>query len=63
VVGVNRIGDDGNDIPFCGGTAIINPKGEYVYLSKNNKEEVVTTEIELASLKTFREKFPVLKDV
>lgn len=63
VVGVNRIGTDGNGIPFCGGTAVFDAKGNTLYKAQDNCEEVITTEIDLASLSAFRAKFPVLKDV
>lgn len=63
VVGVNRIGTDGNGIHFCGGTAIFDAKGNTLYQAKDNCQEVVTSEIDFAFLNEFRAKFPVLKDV
>lgn len=62
VAGVNRIGKDGNGLGYCGDTALIDPKGEVVGQTKLNAEDVLTTEISMENLKSFRSRFPVWLD-
>ena len=62
VVGVNRIGKDGNNIPYSGHTAVIDPKGKIISSTKPKEETVETVEINWEELDDFRKKFPVLND-
>ena len=62
VCGVNRIGTDGNDLSYTGGSVLYSPKGKLLASIPENKENTITTEINLTSLQEFREKFPVWKD-
>lgn len=62
VVGVNRVGLDGNGHEYVGQTAIIDSKGEPLYAATYNTEEVMQTTITLQELVAFREKFPVMDD-
>ena len=60
VLGVNRIGKD----PYCeysGGTAIVDPFG-FATSCPDNEETVVTQTLDMKRLKSFRDKFPVLKE-
>lgn len=50
VIGVNRIGEDGNGHAYSGDSAVVNFRGEH------------TTELSLEELNAFREKFPALND-
>lgn len=50
VIGVNRVGEDGNGHAYSGDSAIVNFRGEH------------TTELSLEELNAFREKFPALND-
>ena len=50
VIGVNRIGEDGNGHAYSGDSAIVNFRGEH------------TQELSLEELNAFREKFPALND-
>ena len=60
-VGVNRIGKDGNDVPFHGHSAAIDFKGNVIaHLGQADKIETVT--LEKPPLEAFREKFPVHLD-
>lgn len=61
VVGVNRVGDDGNNIHYSGDSMIIDPLGEVLYQKKND-EDVFTITLEKSHLDTVREKFPFWKD-
>lgn len=62
VVGVNRIGKDGNNIDYCGDSMIVDPKGKIIAQTKMYAEELITHEISLDDLHLFREKFPVWED-
>ncbi|MGM0667123.1 MAG: amidohydrolase [Bacteroidota bacterium] len=62
VLGVNRIGTDGNGIEYCGDSALIDPRGNIIAQAQLDKQEVITHEISLDELKKFREKFPVWLD-
>ncbi len=62
VIGVNRIGNDGNSIYHSGDSAIINPKGNIISKTKAHEESVETIYLNLDELNTFRNKFPVAND-
>lgn len=57
-IGVNRIGVDGNDIPYNGHTAAIDPKGQYLLEPVENEEGVFKVSLDYNELISFREKFP-----
>ncbi|MCH6235540.1 amidohydrolase [Cognataquiflexum rubidum] len=61
-IGVNRIGQDGNDIPYSGHSAAYNFKGETLGFSVS-KEEILFIDLDLNSLAEYREKFPAWLDV
>lgn len=61
VLGINRIGVDGNDIKYNGKTMFIEPSGEYQQL-QDSQEQLMVVNIDLSSLRTFRKKFPFLND-
>lgn len=62
VIGVNRIGNDGNNIYHSGDSAIIDPKGKIISKTKAKQESIETISLSLEELNAFREKFPVEKD-
>lgn len=62
VVGLNRVGNDGNQIYHSGDSAVINPKGEVISKTKANDESTETVELSHAELQEFRKQFPVLND-
>ena len=61
VVGVNRVGDDGNNIHYAGDSMIIDPQGEILY-QKTNEEDVFTYTLQKEKLEEVREKFPFWRD-
>jgi len=63
VVGVNRVGVDGNGISYSGDSAIYSPKGERLIAPQPNQVAIETIVLEKKALDDFREKFPVGKDV
>jgi predicted amidohydrolase len=62
VIGVNRIGKDGEGITYSGDTVIIDPKGQIITKAGDYKEEIISAELSLTELEKFREKFPVHLD-
>jgi omega-amidase len=61
VIGVNRVGKDGNDIYYSGDSMVIDPLGEILY-TKKEEEDIFTITFDKTHLQTIREKFPFLKD-
>ncbi|MBD1398105.1 amidohydrolase [Pontibacter sp. JH31] len=61
VVGVNRVGTDGNGHPYSGDSAIIHPKG-YHLLETHEVEGVHTVTLSRQELTDFREAFPAHLD-
>jgi omega-amidase len=61
VVGVNRVGDDGNKIAHTGDSMIIDPLGETLYHAPN-EEDVFTITLTKDRLDTVRERFPFWRD-
>lgn len=61
VIGVNRVGTDGNDLPYAGDSAVIDPVGEPL-VELGTQEQLVTVSIEPAPLLAHRERFPAWMD-
>jgi len=62
VIGVNRVGEDGNAIYHSGDSAVIDPKGNSISKIKAHEEGVETVSISLDELNSFRDKFPIADD-
>ena len=60
--GVNRIGHDGNDIAYNGGTALISPKGKCLASVADDLPGHCSATIDLDRLHAFRQKFPAWMD-
>lgn len=61
VVGVNRVGNDGNDISHNGNTLVIDPLGEVLY-HMADEEDIFTIGLQKDRLDEVRTKFPFQKD-
>jgi len=61
VVGVNRVGNDGNNIYHSGDSMIIDPLGEVLY-TKSHDEDIHTTILDKTKLDEIRTKLPFLND-
>lgn len=61
VIGVNRVGKDGKDIPYSGESMVIDPLGEILY-TKKDAEDIFTITLEKESLQVIRNQFPFLRD-
>lgn len=61
VIGVNRVGVDGNGINHSGDSMVIDPMGEVLY-QKSNEEDVFSIRLSREHLDSIRSKLPFLKD-
>ena len=61
VVGVNRIGKDGNEARYNGHSTAINPKGRRLFFNED-KEVIRTVSLDYEKIRDFRKKFPVYLD-
>jgi len=62
VLGVNRIGKDGNNICYSGDSMIVDSKGKVITCAAPGDETVIVSKLSKLSLDRFRRKFPVLND-
>ena len=60
-VGVNRVGVDGNQLPYSGDSAALDYLGQAM-ADLGAQEQVVTVALDQAALGAFREKFPAWMD-
>lgn len=61
VVGVNRVGYDGNNINHSGESMVIDPMGEVLY-TKAHQEDIFTVTLHKEKLEEVRAKLPFWKD-
>ena len=61
VVGVNRVGNDGNGFEFAGGSCAIGPAGEQLLLAEADAA-VHRVELDANALVAYRERFPAWRD-
>lgn len=61
VIGVNRVGEDGNKIAYDGESCIIDPLGEIIY-EKQSAEDIFTYTLQKEKITETRAKFPFWKD-
>ena len=62
VIGVNRIGSDGSGKDYLGHSIVIDPKGNPQTPVHKENEGWVISDLNLESLNSFREKFPLAMD-
>lgn len=61
-IGVNRVGNDGNEIPFNGHTKVFDAFGKELLSATEGKEEVLQIDISLDDLKLKRRQMNFLQD-
>jgi omega-amidase len=61
-IGVNRVGEDSNEIPFNGHSKVFDAFGKKLFSTTENKEEVLQFEISLDDLKLKRRQMNFLQD-
>lgn len=62
VIGVNRIGTDGNGVSHSGDTAVFNPLGEKISNTVPHQESVENIKLDTQMLKEYRKRFPAHMD-
>ncbi|NVJ61394.1 MAG: hypothetical protein HWE27_13445 [Gammaproteobacteria bacterium] len=62
VIGVNRVGEDGNDWLYVGESQVLDPVGETLAHAKLGATELITAELSLQHLKQSRSLFTFLED-
>jgi predicted amidohydrolase len=61
VIGVNRVGEDGNNLSYSGDTSLVNALGETLYINSQS-EDIFTTTLSKLELSKVRTQLPFLKD-
>lgn len=61
VVGVNRVGEDGNGLHYSGSSMIIDPMGD-IKAKASGGEAILESDLDADNLAKIRTKFPFLKD-
>jgi predicted amidohydrolase len=61
VVGVNRVGQDGNEVAYAGGSMIIDPLGRPLATAAH-QETLLLGQLDRAQLEQYRRQFPVWMD-
>jgi len=61
VIGVNRVGKSGNNIPHSGDSSIVSPSGQILF-QKNHGECIFTDRLSAISLQEYRKEFPAWMD-
>jgi omega-amidase len=62
VIAVNRVGVDGNEIPYSGNSAVIDFKGERISKTEPFGDTTETIELSYTALYEYRKSFPVYLD-
>ena len=61
-IGVNRVGEDANDLHYSGESQVINSRGEVISKAEAYKEAVMHRTLDYEKLERFRQKFPLGPD-
>ncbi len=62
VIGVNRVGTDGNGIIHSGDSAMIDPMGKYINTASPFKEEMIQASFSYSALQEVRHRLPFFND-
>ena len=62
VVGINRIGEDGNSISHSGDSSVINPRGELISSMQPHQDKAETVSLSYSYIQDYRKAFPVILD-
>lgn len=62
VIGVNRVGTDGNGINHSGDSMVINPYGKVIAQAKPSMEQILNAELIFEDIDIIRKKFPAYLD-
>ena len=62
VIGVNRVGIDGNGVNHSGDSGVFNPLGEKISITQPYETKVENIQLDTNMLKEYRNRFPAHKD-
>ncbi len=62
VIGVNRVGIDGQGTAHSGGTSFVDFVGESLVTAEDNQQQVICTEFDFSALEKFKKDFPIFLD-
>ena len=62
VIGVNRVGKDGNEIPFTGSSMTYDPLGKPLSAIVSGKETICHVKLQATALEKIRKGLPFFKD-
>lgn len=62
VVGLNRIGRDGNKISYTGDSMVLDPLGKKISKTKPSLQKLETVTLQMKTLEDLRHSFPVMND-
>ena len=62
VIGLNRVGDDGNGVSFNGNSKVFDAFGEQLFSAPKNKEEILQITLSIDDLKLKRKQMNFLQD-
>lgn len=62
VIGVNRVGKDGNNIDHSGNSVVLGPRGNQLYGAQPKEATIIQASLNKQELVAFRDQFPVLND-
>lgn len=61
VAGVNRVGTDGNEVSYVGGSAVIDYTGKYL-AALGREPDIASATLDMPMLEKFRDRFPFWRD-
>ena len=62
VIGVNRVGIDGNGTAHSGGTCVVDFVGENIISAEDNQQQIISAELDFSTLNKFKKDFPAFLD-
>ncbi len=62
VIGVNRVGPDGEGRAHSGGTCFVDFVGDCLVSADDNQQQIISVELDFSALEKFKKDFPVFLD-
>jgi predicted amidohydrolase len=62
VIGINRVGDDGLGVSHSGGTCFVDFVGESLVTAEDDRQQVISYELNFSELEKFKQGFPAFLD-
>lgn len=62
VIGVNRVGTDGNGVAHSGGSVVLDYLGKPLAVAQDDQPQIISATLDFSALKRFRQDFPFYLD-